>query len=122
MILLVLFTLGGVVWVSHQHSRSHITKLLLSHATHQYCTVPLFIRELVQGSVISKGELNGSFRAQEWGYLLLLYVLLTVIRLGLFVVAYPVSSRIGLKTNWRETLFQIHAGLRGAVGVRQIQN
>jgi NhaP-type Na+/H+ or K+/H+ antiporter len=28
-----------------------------------------------------------------------------------------VTSRIGLKTNWPETIFQIHGGLRGAVGI-----
>lgn len=43
-----------------------------------------------------------------------------MIRLGLFAVAYPITSRIGLKTNWRETLFQVHGGLRGAVGVSRL--
>jgi len=67
--------------------------------------------------VIAKGERSDTFRAQEWGYLILLYLLLTVIRLGLFCSVYPITKRIGLKTNWKETVFQVHGGLRGAVGV-----
>ena len=31
--------------------------------------------------------------------------------------AYPITSRIGLKTNWPETWFQVYGGLRGAVGI-----
>jgi len=72
---------------------------------------------LAQGAVIAKGEKSRSFRAAEWGYLILLYILLNLIRLGLFAAAFPITSRIGLKTNWKETLFQVYGGLRGAVGV-----
>lgn len=43
--------------------------------------------------------------------------MLHVIRLFLFAVNYPLTRRIGLKTNKRETLFQIYGGLRGAVGI-----
>lgn len=43
--------------------------------------------------------------------------MLHVIRFFLFAVNYPLTSRIGLKTNTRETLFQIYGGLRGAVGI-----
>lgn len=57
------------------------------------------------------------FRAKEWGYLILLYILLTVIRTFLFIVIYPITTRIGLGTCWQETTFQVHAGLRGAVGI-----
>jgi len=35
----------------------------------------------------------------------------------LFTAAYPITVRIGLKTNWKETSFQIYGGLRGAVGL-----
>jgi len=55
--------------------------------------------------------------AKDFGYLLILYVLLHVIRALLFAAAYPITVRIGLKTNWKETSFQIYGGLRGAVGI-----
>ena len=71
----------------------------------------------VWGSVIANGEVKGDFRAEDWGYMLLLYVLLTLIRAVLFFGAYPITSRIGLKTNLKETLFQVYGGLRGAVGI-----
>ena len=43
--------------------------------------------------------------------------MLTIIRFFLFLVAYPVTKNIGLGTCWKETFFQVHAGLRGAVGI-----
>lgn len=43
--------------------------------------------------------------------------MLHIIRAFLFAIAYPLTSRIGLKTNKRETLFQVYGGLRGAVGI-----
>lgn len=71
----------------------------------------------VWGAVITKGEQEHYFVARDWGYLLLLYLLLLMIRLCLFVTVFPITKRIGLKTNWRETLFQVYGGLRGAVGI-----
>ena len=47
----------------------------------------------------------------------MLYALLTVIRGFSFFLFYPITSRIGLKTNIRETIFQVYGGLRGAVGI-----
>jgi hypothetical protein len=45
------------------------------------------------------------------------YLLLLVIRALLFVAAYPLTVRIGLKTNIPETIFTIYSGLRGSVGI-----
>lgn len=67
--------------------------------------------------MIAKGEKNRTFKASDWGYLILLYLLLLLIRGGLFAAAFPLVSRIGLKTSWQETVFQVYGGLRGAVGV-----
>jgi NhaP-type Na+/H+ or K+/H+ antiporter len=71
----------------------------------------------VWGFVIADGEQTGIWQAREWGYLFLLYFLLTAIRLALFAAVYPITSRIGLHTNWKETVFQVYGGLRGAVGI-----
>lgn len=75
---------------------------------------------LVWGSVISNGneefpDLN--FTAKDWGYLVLLFVLLMVIRLFVFTIFFPIVSRIGLKSEWKEMIFQSFGGLRGAVGI-----
>ena len=86
---------------------------------HLLNTVLFALGGTVFGAVIASGtkSRDGYFTGMDWGYLFLLYVLLHVIRFFLFVVNYPITSRIGLKTNRRETLFQIYSGLRGAVGI-----
>jgi NhaP-type Na+/H+ or K+/H+ antiporter len=84
---------------------------------HMLNTVLFTLGGVVWGEVIADGEKKGLIRAREWGYLLLLYVLLTVIRAVLFVVVYPLSVRLGLKTNVKEQIFQVYGGLRGAVGI-----
>ncbi|OEU09682.1 hypothetical protein FRACYDRAFT_194728, partial [Fragilariopsis cylindrus CCMP1102] len=51
------------------------------------------------------------------GWLLVFYILCFVIRfiqVGLF---YPIISRIGLKSNWKEGVFLAYGGLHGSVGV-----
>lgn len=72
---------------------------------------------VVWGAVITEGEVSRSFVGRDWGNLILLYVYLHVLRFLLFAAVYPVTSRIGLKTNWNETIFQVYGGLRGAVGI-----
>jgi NhaP-type Na+/H+ or K+/H+ antiporter len=86
---------------------------------HLLNTILFTLGGAVWGAVIASGTKSreGYFTGKDWGYLFLLYVLLHVIRAFLFAVNYPITSRIGLKTNPRETLFQIYGGLRGAVGI-----
>lgn len=71
----------------------------------------------VWGAVIATGESAGIWGSKEWGYLILLYVLLNAIRALQFTMTCPITARIGLKTSWQETSFQIFGGLRGAVGI-----
>ncbi|GKZ01050.1 hypothetical protein MPSEU_001056700 [Mayamaea pseudoterrestris] len=78
-------------------------------------TVLFTLGGVVWGNILV--EQSTTFDALEWGYLILLYVVLTVIRALIFFGAYPITKNIGLGTCWRETVFQIHAGLRGAVGI-----
>lgn len=84
---------------------------------HLLNTVLFVLGGVVWGSVVAEGERDRIWTAVDWGYLLLLYVLLTVIRFVLFTLAYPITSRIGLKTDVKETIFQVYGGLRGAVGI-----
>ena len=89
----------------------------MSIVEHLLNTILFLLGGSVWGSVIVDAERNNLWTGKDWGYLILLYVLLQVIRAILFVAAYPITSRIGLKTNWKETAFQIYGGLRGAVGI-----
>jgi len=67
---------------------------------HLLNTVLFALGGLVWGSVIANTDFRvGEFTGKDWGYLFLLYVLLTVIRFFLFMCAFPVTSRIGLKSN-----------------------
>lgn len=95
----------------------HLLDNFFALLEHMLNTVLFSLGGLVFGTVIVLNQINGFWVARDWGYLILLYVLLTVIRAILFVVAYPLTVRTGLKTNWQETVFQIHGGLRGAVGI-----
>lgn len=80
-------------------------------------TILFTLGGIIWGEVVAKGITNGLWTAADWGYLVMLYFLLLVIRACLFTLAFPITSRIGLKTNWKESLFQIYGGLRGALGI-----
>ena len=51
------------------------------------------------------------------GYLIALFLILNVLRFVLVFSLYPLLSRIGLGTNWREAVFMSYSGLRGTVGI-----
>ena len=51
------------------------------------------------------------------GYLVLLFILLTIIRSVLMLSFYPIISRIGIGSSWQEVVFISWSGLRGAVGI-----
>jgi NhaP-type Na+/H+ or K+/H+ antiporter len=67
------------------------------------------------GRVVASGD--GLWEARDWGYLVVLYILVSIIRFGSLFISYPLLARIGLGTNWQETVFSGWAGLRGAVGI-----
>jgi NhaP-type Na+/H+ or K+/H+ antiporter len=67
------------------------------------------------GRVVASGD--GLWEARDWGYLVALYILVSIIRFGSLIASYPLLVRIGLGTNWQETVFSGWAGLRGAVGI-----
>jgi len=80
-------------------------------------TVLFCLGGVVWGRVIIDNNYDGYWTGKDWGYLILLYVLLHIIRAFLFLSVFPITKRIGLKTSWSETVFQIYGGLRGAVGI-----
>jgi hypothetical protein len=73
---------------------------------------------VVWGSVIGNAnDRQEEFTGADWGYLFLTFIFMTVIRFLLFGAFFPIVSRIGLKSNWKEMVFQAFGGLRGAVGI-----
>ena len=88
-----------------------------SIAEHILNTVLFCLGGAVWGRVIIDNFHDGYWEGKDWGFLILLYVLLHVIRAFLFIAVYPITNRIGPKTSWSETVFQIYGGLRGAVGI-----
>jgi len=80
-------------------------------------TILFTLGGILWGAVVATGEKLGKWGAVDWGYLALLYVMLLVIRAVLFGAVYPLTSRIGLKSDPKETLFQVYGGLRGALGI-----
>mmetsp|Transcript_1029 Transcript_1029/g.2024 ORF Transcript_1029/g.2024 Transcript_1029/m.2024 type:complete len:1026 (+) Transcript_1029:83-3160(+) len=92
---------------------------------HVWHTIEYLLNSLlfVLGGVVFGASLQTSagetryFAHTDWGYLILMFLFIVLIRFLLFFAAYPLISRIGLKTNVRETIFSCWAGLRGAVGI-----
>jgi hypothetical protein len=85
---------------------------------HLLNTLLFLLGGLVWGTIIAnQGDRTGTFTGKDWGYLVLLYIILTAIRFALFAICFPVISRIGLKSNWQEMVFQSYSGLRGAIGI-----
>lgn len=72
---------------------------------------------VVWGAVVADDDQREGFKAKDWGYLILLYVCVQAIRFFLVFSFYPILSRTGLKSNWREAVFLSFGGLRGAVGI-----
>jgi NhaP-type Na+/H+ or K+/H+ antiporter len=105
-----LFGRGSINNISLMHDFFCITEHILN-------TILFTIGGLVWGAEIIRNHKSGLWKGEDWGYLILLYLLLHVIRAILFVSVYPITSRIGLSTTWPETCFQIYGGLRGAVGL-----
>ena len=95
----------------------HLMDDFFSITEHILNTILFSLGGLVWGEKIYDNHVNGLLTGTDWGYLFLLYVLLHFIRALLFAAVYPITVRIGLKTNWKETTFQIYGGLRGAVGI-----
>jgi hypothetical protein len=80
---------------------------------HLLNTVIFALGGTVFGSIITRDAWTG----RDWGYLFALFILVQIIRFICLFGSYPLTSRIGLKTTWQETLFASAGGLRGAVGI-----
>lgn len=80
----------------------------------QQNTVLFALAGVVFGAIVADNE---KWFGDDWGYLILLCVLLNLVRFFLVFSFYPILSRIGLKSSWREAVFISFGGLRGAVGI-----
>ena len=57
------------------------------------------------------------FSNASYGYLVALWLLLIVIRFILVFGFYPIISRIGIGSSWKEAVFMSFGGFRGTVGI-----
>lgn len=55
--------------------------------------------------------------SRNWGYLILLFILLNLFRFLVVAVSYPLLSRMGYGLSWKEAALISWGGLRGAVGL-----
>jgi len=75
---------------------------------------------VVWGDVMYKShaaDYPEEWTGKDWGYLLLVFVLLVVIRFFLIFAFYPITSRMGIGQSIKEAIFMSYGGLRGAVGI-----
>lgn len=86
---------------------------------HLLNTVIFALGGIVFGEILVRKAADGSnvWTGQDWGYLILLYVMVNIIRFFLIFSFYPCNKRIGLGTSWQEAVFASWGGLRGAVGI-----
>lgn len=96
------------------HDFWHITEHLLN-------TLLFLLAGTVWGDIIADDKnLVGTqllFEGKDYGYLLILFLLLIVIRFFLTFAVFPLTSRIGIRSSWQEAVFMSYGGLRGAVGI-----
>jgi NhaP-type Na+/H+ or K+/H+ antiporter len=71
----------------------------------------------IWAAISFENQMSYQVQAVDWAWLLILYLLVLLIRFGQVGLFYPVISRIGLKSDWREAVFLAYGGLRGSVGV-----
>eukprot|EP00580_Thalassiosira_gravida_P014083 CAMPEP_0201682116 /NCGR_PEP_ID=MMETSP0494-20130426/51456_1 /ASSEMBLY_ACC=CAM_ASM_000839 /TAXON_ID=420259 /ORGANISM="Thalassiosira gravida, Strain GMp14c1" /LENGTH=1055 /DNA_ID=CAMNT_0048165873 /DNA_START=148 /DNA_END=3316 /DNA_ORIENTATION=- len=67
------------------------------------------------GDILSKDTFSTNL--SDWGYLALLFVILIVIRFVLVFGLYPLTAKIGIGTNIKESVFMSYGGFRGSVGI-----
>jgi len=72
---------------------------------------------VIWASISFEDTLSYQIQWIDWGWLIVLYILVLAIRCFQVAMFYPIFSRIGLKSNWSEAAFLAYGGLRGAVGV-----
>jgi NhaP-type Na+/H+ or K+/H+ antiporter len=69
------------------------------------------------GSVWGKAVAEGSLRASDWLFLIVFYIFVTIIRFVQIGLFYPIFSRIGLKSDWKEAAFLAYGGIRGGISI-----
>jgi len=87
---------------------------LMEHALN---TLLFALGGVIWGVVITAGNSKQVDSGEDWAYLIVLYLFVILIRFVSLAIFYPLFSRIGLKSDWREATFLGYGGLRGSVGV-----
>lgn len=95
-------------------------KILGDHYMHEVwgklewtCNTLIFLL----GGLVAGGKTITEATGMQFAYLVVLYLLLTVIRMFLVALVYPVLSTIGLKCSRNDAIFMAFAGIRGALAI-----
>jgi len=87
------------------------------HACEFICNVMIFMLSgVLTGHFLYRLEPYG-LQYSDFGYLIILYILLTLIRYAVILLFYPALSNMGLGITMKEVLVVGWGGLRGAVGL-----
>ncbi len=79
-------------------------------------TIIFFVTGLIvtgQGFLLSTNKI----RPSDWGYMVSLYFWLTLVRLTILFISWPVFQYGQYGVSWQQMLVMSHAGLRGAVSL-----
>eukprot|EP00803_Ostreobium_quekettii_P005115 evm.model.scf_123.5 EVM.evm.TU.scf_123.5 scf_123:132105-140643(-) len=81
-----------------------------------YAGTKIAIKIWEVGIDVPEGETQ-FIRSDEWGWSILLYLFLQVIRLVTILMCYPFLMLSGYAVDWKDVLVMTWGGLRGAVGL-----
>jgi NhaP-type Na+/H+ or K+/H+ antiporter len=81
-------------------------------------TLIFLLAGLIIGESIWEGH-NGSqiLGFRDWGYMFIFFGLMTAIRAGMILLAFPILQRTGYGTTFADAFFMTWGGLRGAIGL-----
>ena len=71
---------------------------------------------LLAGVIIGHKTLK-NIALEDWGYLVILYIVLMLLRVLIVIILFPALSNVGLKCTKQDAAFMSWAGLRGALGM-----
>jgi len=81
-------------------------------------TLIFLLAGLIIGESIWEGHNNTMVLGfSDWGYMLIFFGLMSVIRASMIIISFPILQRTGYGTTFADAFFMTWGGLRGAIGL-----